>query len=131
MRRKMPAFITSPDGSGRRALVVGVDPATLRMFHDALHSSGFAVDAVDSGIDAIISARNGHPGLIVMEIQLRDVPGCEAIKWLRSLPALKSTPIIVLTAEAEDDAALSATGPSLRKPVSPAAIWRTIREALE
>jgi len=98
-----------------------------------LESSGFAVDAVDSGIAAVVAAREDLPDLIFVDVQLRDVPGPEAIRWLRSNPALQSTPIIVLTAEAEDDAVLAVTrpNPSLRKPVSLAAIWRTIHEFLE
>jgi two-component system chemotaxis response regulator CheY len=120
-------YMSSPMTSPSRA------PATLQLCRDALVSSGFTVDAVDSGIDGIIAARKGLLGLIVMDVQLRDVPGYEAIKWLRSIPALKSTPIIVLTAEAKDDAvlALTRTSPSLRKPVSLAAILRTIHEVLE
>jgi len=116
-----------------RALVVGADPVTLRFCRDALKSSGFAVDAVDSGIAAVVAAREDLPDLIFVDVQLRDVPGREAIRWLRSNPALQSTPIIVLTTNAEDDAApdLTRPGPSLLKPVSLAALRRVIREVLE
>ena len=117
----------------RRALVVEADPATLQLCRAVLESSGFVVDAVDSGIAAVVAAREGLPDLILMDLQLRDVPGREAIGWLRSNPALRSTPIVVLTANAEEEADLVATRPgaSLRKPVSPAAIQRTIREVLQ
>ena len=117
----------------RRALVVGADPVTLRFCRDALKSSGFAVDAVDSGIAAVVAARADLPDLIFVDVQLRDVPGREAIRWLRSNPALQSTPIIVLTTNAEDDAApdLTRPGPSLLKPVSLAALRRVIRKVLE
>ena len=116
-----------------RALVVGADPVTLRFCRDALKCSGFAVDAVDSGIAAVVAAREDLPDLIFVDVQLRDVPGREAIRWLRSNPALQSTPIIVLTTNAEDDAApgLARPDPSLLKPVSLAALRRVIREVLE
>ena len=87
----------------RRALVVGADSATLQLCRDALENSGFAVDAVDSGIAAVVAARESPPDLVLMDVQLRDVPGREAIVWLRSNPALQSTPIIVLATNAEDD----------------------------
>ncbi|HEY8016756.1 MAG TPA: hypothetical protein VIE35_13020, partial [Dongiaceae bacterium] len=62
-----------------------------------------------------------------------DVPGREAVEWLRSNPALKSTPVIILTANSEDeaDAASLPTGVLLRKPVSPVTIRRAIRGVLE
>ena len=88
---------------------------TLRFCRDALKSSGFAVDAVDSGIAAVVAAREDLPDLIFVDVQLRDVPGREAIRWLRSNPALQSTPIIVLTTNAEDDAV---PGPYTTRPVA-------------
>ena len=123
---------TAREPSPRRALVVEADPVTLRLCRDVLESSGFLVDAVDSGIAAVVAARKGRPDLILMDMQLRDVPGGEAVAWLRSNPALRSTPIIVLAANAGDDAALAAgLGAALRKPLSPATIRRAIHEVLK
>ena len=112
---------------------VGADSETLQLCRDALESSGFVADAVDSGIAAVVAARASPPDLVLVDVQLRDVPGCEAIGWLRSNPSLQSTPIIVLTTNAEDDVVsdFARTYASLPKPVSPAAIRRTIREVLE
>jgi two-component system phosphate regulon response regulator PhoB len=117
----------------RRALVVGADSATIQLSRDALESSGFAADAVDSGIAAVVAARESPPDLVLVDVQLRDVPGREAIGWLRSNPALQSTPIIVFTTNAEDDVVPTLAPPyaSLPKPVSPAEIRRTIREVLD
>jgi DNA-binding response OmpR family regulator len=87
----------SSDLPARRALVVGADSATLQRCRDALESSGFAADAVDSGIAAVVAARESPPDLVLVDVQLHDVPGREAIGWLRSNPALQLTPIIILT----------------------------------
>jgi CheY-like chemotaxis protein len=117
----------------RRALVVEADPVTLRLCRNVLESSGFVVDAVDSGIAAVVAARQGRPDLILMDLQLRDVPGGEAIGWLRSNPALRSTPIIVITANGVDDGEFAAALPaaSLRKPLSSAALRRTLQDVLK
>lgn len=124
---------TSRGWSHQLALVVGADPATLRFCRDALGSSGFAVDGVDRGIAAGVAARVIVPVLIFIDVQLRDVPGRAAITWLRSNPALQSTPMTVLTTNAEDDTVPALAWPcaSLPKPVSLAAIRRAIREVLE
>src|SRR5262245_38516252 len=89
--------------SVRYALFVGADEAMLRQCRDLLNASGFVVDAADSGIAALVAVRKRLPDLIVMERQLRDVAGGEALGWLRSNPALRSTPVIVLTTGMEDD----------------------------
>ena len=56
------------------------------LHQNRLRSSGFAVDAVDSGIEAIIAARKRPPGLIIVAVQLRDVPGREALNTYRLTP---------------------------------------------
>jgi two-component system, OmpR family, response regulator len=123
----------SHNGVIRRALVAEAEPEALQLCRDVLEKSGFVVDAVDSGIAAVIAARDQCPDLIFVDLQLRDVPGREAITWLRSNPALRSTPIIVLMMNTDDDLDQAAIQPgaALRKPVSPAAIQRTIREVLK
>ena len=117
----------------RRALVVEADPATQQVCRAALESSGFIVGMVDSGIGAVVAAREELPDLILIDLQLRDVPGREAIGWLRSNPALRSTPIIVLTANAGDDAELAEARPdaSVRRPVSLAAMRRVVHEVVK
>ena len=128
----MLASTKTPGSSRRRALVISADRVTLRSCRDALESTGFSVDAVESGIAAVIAARASLPALIFVDGQLRDVPGREAIKWLRSIPALKTTPVIVLASEAEDGVATVARSDSaLRKPVSLAAIRTTLQELFE
>lgn len=119
--------------SHQRALLAVLDPATLRRCRDVLEESGFLVDTVDAGIAALVAAREGRPEVIFMDLQLRDAPGREAIEWLRSNPALRSTPIILLTTKPEDEADVSAIGPVafLRKPVSPTAIGRCLRSVMK
>jgi DNA-binding response OmpR family regulator len=123
---------TADKGQRRRALLVEAEPETLQLCRDVLEKSGFVVDVVDSGIAAVIAARQARPDLILVDLQLRDVPGREAIGWLRSNPALRSTPIIVLTTNTDADGELATIRPgaSLRKPVSPAAIQRMIHQVL-
>jgi len=117
----------SSDSPEKRVLIVGADHETRRLCRAVLGRSGFSVDAVDTGIEAIIAARKCPPMLCVMEHQLTDVPACEAIKWLRSIQPLKSTPILVLSSELENDMAPPQAGTSpLRKPISPAALQKAI-----
>jgi CheY-like chemotaxis protein len=127
-----PSTATPPNRS-RRALVVEAEPATVQLCRKILESSGFVVDVVDSGIAAVVAAREKLLDVIFIDLQLHDVPGREAIGWLRTNPALGSTPIIVLTANAEDDADLAGIRPdaSLRKPLSPITIRRTLCEVLK
>jgi CheY-like chemotaxis protein len=115
----------------RRALLVCADMTTQQVCRAALESAGFTVDREDSGMGAVMSARAAQPQLIVVDQQLRDVTGGEAIGWLRSNPELATAPIIMLTTSAADDeTAVGAHGSALRKPLSQSALRRAIRGAL-
>jgi CheY-like chemotaxis protein len=104
--QKMPLTPTPPSPLRRRVLIVASEPATLRLCSDVLKNSGIAVDiaVAESGVAAVVAARKDVPDLIFVDIQLRDVPGREAIRWLRSNPALQSTPISMLATDTEADA---------------------------
>jgi DNA-binding response OmpR family regulator len=123
----------SPASAPRRpcrcALVVEVDGATRRLCRAVLQGAGFSVDEADTGIAAVVAARRSLPDLVLVALQLPDVPGRQAVAWLRSNPALRTTPILVLGGEGEDDAP---TGPDtlLRKPFTPEALRRRVREVL-
>jgi DNA-binding response OmpR family regulator len=114
-------------------LIVAMDPGSRGPLQDVLAQTGFAVDVVDSGVAAVSATRHERPDLIVMDLQLRDFPAEEVIRWLRSNPALDSTPVILLSAHAKDAARSDFWGASalLRMPASPAAIARTIRRVLK
>lgn len=115
----------------RRALVVEADPGTQRVCREALESCRFVVDAVDSGVMALNMARSNPPAIILVDMQLRDALGLDVIGWLRSNPALKSTPIIAISAIGEDFSNLGAKGAValLRKPVCGAMVEDAVRKA--
>ena len=100
------------------------DPEICRLCQAVLEDSGFTVDIVQSGIAAVIAARDRHPECIILDVQLADVPGLVAIDWLRSNPALRNTPIILLTNHQFDHAGSAAIQPltALRKPISAGSI---------
>ena len=91
------------------------------------------VEIVDSGIGAVIAVRERTPQLILMDLQLRDVPGREAVSWLRSNRNIQATPIVILAGASDEERLLQAPRPGaiLRKPLSPEAIRRVIRDVLE
>lgn len=118
-------FAVSGDGGRRQALVVAYDAAAQEVCRSALEAR-WNVTVVDSGVAAVIAARNAVPGVIFVDMQLRDVPGAEAVGWLRSNPELGGVPIVLIAGGAEDDAEIAAIHPTalLRKPVSRGAVER-------
>ena len=68
-----------------------------------LESEGYrVVDAVNA-LEGIEKAREIHPDLILMDINLPDLDGFTAVTRIRSYPHLKSVPILAITARTVDD----------------------------
>jgi CheY-like chemotaxis protein len=81
-------------------------------------------------IAAVVTARRILPDLILVDEQLRDVPGRDAVLWLRSNPELRSTPIIVLTMGA-GGASIAMPGALVQKPASLGSIQQVIQEVMK
>jgi two-component system cell cycle response regulator DivK len=63
-----------------------------------LEAHGYATLKTADGIEAIELARTHQPDLILMDIQLPEVSGLEVTKWIKEDDALKSIPVIAVTA---------------------------------
>lgn len=103
----------------------------MNLCREVLGAYGYTVEAVDSGIGAVVAVRRHVPQLIVIDLQLRDVTGREALGWLHSNPALLMTPVVMVT-EGADDRAKEAELPwgiALRRPLTRDAIRRAVGRA--
>jgi two-component system, cell cycle response regulator DivK len=106
----------------KRVLVVEDNELNLKLFCDLLRAHQFATEPVRDGREALDRARAFEPDLIVMDIQLPHVSGLELIQQIKLDPALRSIPIMAVTAYAgrEDEERIRAAGADayVSKPIS-------------
>jgi two-component system cell cycle response regulator DivK len=118
----------------RRILVVDDQEDNRRILRDLLTNSGFEVVEAETGEQAVALAEAQVPDLILMDIQLPDIDGYEATRRIKAKPALRATPLIVVTSYAlsGDEAKALAAGADayVSKPFSPRALLAKIREFL-
>src|SRR3546814_19900603 len=70
----------------------------MKLFHDLLEAHGYNILQTKDGMEALRLAREHHPDLILMDIQLPEVSGLEVTKWIKEDDNLKSIPVIAVTA---------------------------------
>lgn len=86
------------NGMSKTVLIVEDNELNMKLFHDLLESQGYTTLQTRDGIEALKLARENHPDLILMDIQLPEVSGLEVAKWIKEDETLKTIPIIAVTA---------------------------------
>jgi two-component system cell cycle response regulator DivK len=123
-------------GSDRQRLVVVVeDHADSReMYVHCLAMFGFRTAEAGDGQQAIRLAVELRPDLIVTDLSLPGLDGCDLIRRLSADPATRSIPIIALTAHADRASALRARQAGctafLAKPCPPDALVAEVNRVL-
>jgi two-component system KDP operon response regulator KdpE len=82
-----------------RILVVDDEPAIRRTLRANLAARGYDVTAVETGEEALRLAGVRMPDLLILDLML---PGISGLEVCRSLRALSSVPILVLSARGEE-----------------------------
>ena len=83
-----------------RALVVDDQPINLKLATFVLQSQGFVVAGAGSADEAIAVTATFKPEVILMDIQMPEVDGLEAVRRLRADPDTRGLVIVALTAYA-------------------------------
>lgn len=83
-------------------MVVDDEADVIDMLVINLRSAGFQVVAVEDGATALAKARSEAPSLIILDLMLPKMPGLEICRVLKSDPATRHIPVIMLTAKAEE-----------------------------
>ena len=79
-------------------LIVEDNEMNMILFNDLLVQEGYKTLQSVDGSDALQLAKEHHPDLVVMDIQLPQVSGLERTKEIKADEELKDIPIIAVTA---------------------------------
>jgi signal transduction histidine kinase len=93
-----------------RVLFVQDDDALRRRVGELLESSGFAVEATGSGLDALARALRKRPDLVLTDVHLSDLEGAELAARLRRESALAGVPVVAMGASLDERGAMLAAG---------------------
>jgi two-component system cell cycle response regulator DivK len=85
---------------GFRVLVVEDNERNMKLFRDVLAATGHRTLEATTGAGAVALARAHSPDLILMDIQLPDIGGVEALRRLRADEKTARVPVVALTAQA-------------------------------
>ncbi len=94
----MAVATETKNGVAKTVLIVEDNELNMKLFHDLLEAHGYNILQSREGMEALRIAREHHPDLILMDIQLPEVSGLEVTKWIKEDDKLKDIPVIAVTA---------------------------------
>ncbi len=78
-------------------LIVEDNPKNIKLMRDVLQFKGYEILEAETGEAGVELARQRHPALILMDVQLPGIDGREAMKVLKTDASTRQIPIIVVT----------------------------------
>ena len=86
--------------AGELILIVEDNEKNLKLVRDVLQFKGYQTVEAGTGEDGIRLAKERHPALVLMDIQLPGIDGVTALGQLRADAATRAIPVIAVTASA-------------------------------
>ncbi len=118
----------------KKVLIVEDNDLNMKLFNDLLEAHGYHTLQTKDGVEALQLARQHHPDLILMDIQLPEVSGLEVTKWIKEDDNLRMIPVIAVTAFAmkgdEEKIREGGCEAYIAKPISVAGFLRTVEKFL-
>jgi two-component system, cell cycle response regulator DivK len=85
---------------GVQVLVVEDNEKNLKLVRDLLHFRGITATEARSGREALDAVADQRPDVVLLDIDLPDMPGTEVLAELRRLDGMPSVPVLAVTAYA-------------------------------
>lgn len=122
-------------GPEKSVILIADDRASSReLLRTVLERANYQVLEAEDGEQALAQARNGHPDLILLDLQMPGLDGFGVLAELRADPQLKDLPVLALTASAMrgDREKILAAGFTdyLAKPAGPDILRETVARML-
>ena len=118
----------------RHILVVEDQEDNRQIMRDLLTANDYQMTEAENGEEALAAVAKDRPDLILMDIQLPVMDGCEATRRIKADPSLSSIPIIAVTSYAlsgdEEKARAAGCNDFVPKPFSPRHLLAKIRQYL-
>lgn len=87
-----------PRSVPKRILIVEDNELNMKLLNDVLEAYGYDIVKTDSGSAVLGLARQHRPDLILMDIQLPDISGLDAVRQLKADPLTETIPVLAVTA---------------------------------
>ena len=87
----------------KKILIVEDNEKNMKLVRDILRHQGFETIEAVNGLDGVRLAEEQRPDLVLMDIQLPDIDGMEALGRIRADRSLDAVPVLAVSASVMPD----------------------------
>jgi CheY-like chemotaxis protein len=111
------------------------DPVVVKVYGAKFEREGFHVEVAEDGLVAMKKLLSVKPDVVVLDLMMPKLNGVDVLKYIRSTPELKPTPVIILsnahmTSLAQEAAAIGAEKALLKSSCTPGQVLKVIHGLL-
>ena len=111
-------------------LIIEDNEKNMKLVRDVLQFKGYATLEAVTGAEGVRLAKEHKPDLVLMDIQLPDIDGVEALAQIRAEASLKGMPVLAVSASVmpDDQQRIAASGfdAFVTKPINVKAFIETV-----
>ena len=96
LREHMPSAVNGA-AAPKRVLIVDDDRSIRALLRQELEADGYEVHAAENGREALSVVKQARPDLVILDVMMPELTGFDVAAVLRSDPATKRIPIIILS----------------------------------
>jgi signal transduction histidine kinase len=115
-------------------LYIEDNPDNQRLVRRILEARGYRVLLADDGPDGIALARESHPALVLVDINIPGLDGYETTTLLRGMEHLRGVPVVAVTADsrvgARERSLVAGCDGYITKPIDPRQLAEQLQEFL-
>ena len=111
------------------------DAVVVKVYGAKFEREGFRVEVAEDGLVAMKKLLLVRPDIVILDLMMPKLNGVDVLKYIRSTPELKKTPVIILsnahmTSLAQEAAAIGAEKALLKSSCTPGQLLEVINSLL-
>lgn len=116
--------------------IIEDDPVINQMYRMKFEADGFDVQVANNGKSGVAMVQTFMPDLILLDLQMPEMNGAEALEQIRSMPWGSKVPVIILTNTGIEESPKSLKDLNIRSYIvkaelTPSQVVAKVKEALQ
>jgi CheY-like chemotaxis protein len=81
----------------KKVLIVDDNPIITKIYNERFSQAGFQTETADNGFKAMKAMLSFRPDIVLLDLMMPIMHGVDVLRYIRTTPELKATPVIILS----------------------------------